>query len=205
MKSLLLMLALCQTFFSAVYSQPGLLVQETLQDAISGSSDANLGVRGSSASNYGVFGTSSNSAGGAFRSTTSGTPDLEIIASGPTAIGDDCTISSDRAFDDSDLILEGMDNLVIQIDKANAHTNSVFQVRNGDGTVVFSVDESGDVTKNGATLGLDFQSQSETVIQQLQEQVTVLQQKMDWMENQFKERNAKEPTEKSGQARQGEK
>ena len=116
-----------------------------------GSSTAGWGVRGVTASGGEFAGQFFNTAAGgpgAYASAGSdGAPDLVLGANSSGA--DDGLIYSSPAYSGSDIGLQSMDKVWVDLDDDNNSTGSFFQVRNGANSEVFRVDESGNMTATG--------------------------------------------------------
>jgi hypothetical protein len=69
-------------------------------------------------------------------------PDIEL---GATALGDDGLIFSDRDYPTSDIGLQSMDRVWVDLDDDNNSAGSFFQVRSGGDSTIFLVEEDGDV------------------------------------------------------------
>ena len=72
-----------------------------------------------------------------------GNPDVELGANDGT--NDDGLIYSDRAYTTSDIGLQSMDRVWVDLDDDNNSTGSFFQVRSGSDSTIFLVEEDGDV------------------------------------------------------------
>ncbi|MEM7330906.1 MAG: hypothetical protein AAF490_02355 [Chloroflexota bacterium] len=122
------------------------------------------GVEVNSASGHGVYAESKGALayGGYFINTTNtdsgygvyargnfgASPDLVLGANANTTSGDDGRISSDPSFSGSDIILDAMDRIVLQLDKDN-NSSSQLWVWNGDGETILELTESGDLKLSG--------------------------------------------------------
>jgi len=78
---------------------------------------------------------------------------LDLIIGGTenTTLGDDGYISSNPNYASSDLFLRSYDAFVVQLDYDNNESGN-FEIKNGAGTVVFDVNEAGDVRVNGSLI-----------------------------------------------------
>lgn len=76
-----------------------------------------------------------------------GISDKDLVL-GTTDVDDDGTVWTDPAEDGSDLFMYSNDEIWLYLDNNNDEDGS-FQIRNGVGSVVWSVDEGGNVTNSG--------------------------------------------------------
>ena len=77
-------------------------------------------------------------------------PDIEL---GATALGDDGLIYSDRDYPTSDIGLQSMDRVWVDLDDDNNSSDAFFQVRAGDNTELMRVQENGGVRFGGLAYG----------------------------------------------------
>jgi len=108
----------------------------------------------------GVWGesTDSDGTGGVFigrrgvrASSTSN--DLEdLILGGTSSANDDGRLFTDRNYQSSDLWLHSNDAVVVHLDYNGDGEDADFEIRNGAGTVIFNVDDSGAVSVNGVVV-----------------------------------------------------
>ena len=124
----------------------------------------NPGISGVNVTNPIVDGINASGAGrhgGYFSGDTSGVhaesaidtnPDIILGGtSGGTATDDDGVISSDPLYSGSDIFLRSYDAVSLFLDYDNNETGQ-FEIKAGDGTEIFEVDESGTIRQNGATI-----------------------------------------------------
>lgn len=111
---------------------------------------------------YGGFFTNHNDGEPALLATGSGTDDQDLILGGEGA-DDDGTLWSDPDEPGSDLFMYSNDEFWIHLDNNDDETDSEFRVYNSSGSVVFSVDESGNVTSAGASANAVETSDGEAV------------------------------------------
>ena len=126
---------------------------------VSGTSSSSYGVHGSSFTSHGVNGTSTDSYGVVGFSFEG--PGARFQGGGGIAIAlggansqwgdgsDDCVITTD-AGSTGDMILVAQDNFVIHLDDDNNNTSG-FAIHNGTNQIIFSLDESGNLT-NATTI-----------------------------------------------------
>ncbi|MBI5028980.1 MAG: hypothetical protein HZB51_00535 [Chloroflexi bacterium] len=115
----------------------------------------NYGIVGASASATGYAGYFYNSGGGTglwTRSIDNGN-DLILGGNADSTQGDDGILSSDPTYASSDLILRTNDGIRVELDHDGNGEDADFEINNKDSTVIFNVDESGDVSYTGALIG----------------------------------------------------
>lgn len=105
----------------------------------------------SSGVNYGLFARSNSVSGAGIlaRGLDSGA-DLILAGNASTVTGDDGRISSDPNYPSSDIVLLSNDTIRIDLDEDGDGEDADFEIRNGDNTLIFNVDESGDVSFGGS-------------------------------------------------------
>jgi len=110
-----------------------------------------------SAGDDGVHVASAGDTGGVFIGTNSGVhaessinsnPDLILGGTASTATGDDGIIASDPSFSSSDIFLKSNDAVVIRLDD-DANEEGNFQIKNGDNTNIFDINEYGETNITG--------------------------------------------------------
>lgn len=122
------------------------LVVGTADNGVRVNEAVDAGVRVDSAGQYGGF-FRGDDAGIYAQSEDNATPDLILGGSG---LNDNTgRISSDLTLTPSAIIVTSGDDVVVELD-ANADTIASFEIRNDAGTVVFEVDELGNVTANSS-------------------------------------------------------
>ena len=77
-------------------------------------------------------------------------PDLILAGNANTGDGDDGRLHSDPAYAGSDLFLVSNDAIRLELDNDADGADADFEIRDKDDTLIFNVDESGDVTMGGA-------------------------------------------------------
>jgi hypothetical protein len=114
----------------------------------------NNGVASFASQGHGVWGqtNSQESAGVLARGYYQGA-DLLLGGNNSTATGDDGRIHSDPQYPSSDIIVISNDAVSIYLDQDDGGEDADFYVYDKDGTLLFDVDESGDVDYSGALLG----------------------------------------------------
>ncbi|MCI0477033.1 MAG: hypothetical protein L0Y55_12360, partial [Anaerolineales bacterium] len=118
-------------------------------------SGENFGVVGASRSPDGYGGYFYNNEGGtALRAqSVDDQSDLILAGNANTGLGDDGILSSDPDYAGSDLVLRTNDAIRVELDNDGDGEDADFEIQNKDSTVIFNVDESGDVTYTGALNG----------------------------------------------------
>jgi hypothetical protein len=118
-------------------------------------SGINYGVVGASRSPSGYGGYFYNSGGGTGLRAESENDGSDLILGGnaDTTQGDDGIVSSDPAYASSDIILRTNDGIRVELDHDASSEDADFEIVNKDGSAIFNVDESGDVSYTGALIG----------------------------------------------------
>lgn len=110
----------------------------------------NTGLYATSSSGFGVVGVSTTASGaGVLARGLDAGPDLILSNNGSN---DDGILSSEPSLDSSDLFFFTNDGMVFRLDYNADGEDSDLEVRNKDNTLLFNVDESGDITFGGAGL-----------------------------------------------------
>ncbi|WP_299271864.1 tail fiber domain-containing protein [uncultured Psychroserpens sp.] len=84
-------------------------------------------------------------------STNNANPDVILGGRSNTSAGDDGIIASDPEYLGSDIFIRSNDAVVVQLDFDNDETGQ-FEIKAGDGSEIFEVDETGTIRQNGATI-----------------------------------------------------
>ena len=135
-----------ESHFSAIYGQ------SASGTGVRGSSGNSYGVYGISFGSYGVSGYSLQHHGSVFQGKKEeGFADIILGAKDGTGAGDNGVIMSDPNYPNSDMLLIANDAVVIKIDN-NENSSGNFNVQDGDGDVLFQVDESGTVSLKNSFL-----------------------------------------------------
>lgn len=118
-------------------------------------SGANYGVVGASRSpdGYGGYFYNNGSGVGLRAEGEDNSADLVLGGNANTTLGDDGILSSDPAYAGSDLIFRTNDAIRVELDHDASNEDADFEIVNKDGTQIFNVDESGDVSYSGALIG----------------------------------------------------
>jgi hypothetical protein len=118
-------------------------------------SGTNYGTVGASRSPSGYGGYFYNSGGGVGLKAESIDAGIDLVLGGNanTTTGDDGVIASDPAYPSSDIVLLSNDGVRINLDHDGDGEDADFEIRNKDDTLIFNVDESGDVSYSGALVG----------------------------------------------------
>jgi hypothetical protein len=106
----------------------------------------NYGVRGSTFSASGWGGFFDGGKGTYTRGEDNDAPDL--VLGGSSSTNDDGRIFSDPSYPSSDIWLHSNDAVVIVLDQDVTGSDADFEVRDNTGTVIFNVDDSGEVRVN---------------------------------------------------------
>lgn len=107
-------------------------------------------VGSSSGQTYGVRGESNSAEGvGVYARGRDAGADLILGGNADTATGDDGKIFSDPDYTSSDIYLITNDTLRVDLDQDNDGEDADFEIRNGDDTLIFNVDEDGTVAFGG--------------------------------------------------------
>lgn len=117
-------------------------------------SSSGRGVYGYAAANsgntYGVYGRSNSADGaGVYARGYEAGADLILGGNADSLYGDDGRITSDPRYASSDIHLIANDGVRIDLDEDGDGEDADFEIRNGDNTLIFNVDESGHVTFGG--------------------------------------------------------
>jgi hypothetical protein len=100
---------------------------------------------------YGVYGRSESSSGaGVYARGIDDGADLLLGGNANTTLGDDGRILSDPDYPSSDIHLITNDGLRIDLDQDFDEEDADFEIRAGDDTLIFNVDESGTITFGGS-------------------------------------------------------
>jgi len=138
----------------------GLIVSSAGGDGARITSADDDGIYIGNAGNDGVHVTSADDIGGFFKGTNTGVhavssnnsnPDLILGGTANTTTGDDGIIASDPSYTGSDIFLRSNDAVIVELDADNNESGQ-FQIRDGLGSAVFEVLESGIVKQNGSTI-----------------------------------------------------
>jgi hypothetical protein len=110
---------------------------------------ANMG----SGTTYGVYGRSDSSSGaGVYARGTDLGADLVLGANASTYAGDDGRITSDLDYPSSDIFIISNDNIRLDLDDDGDGEDADFEIYNRDNTLIFDVDDGGDVSFGGPGL-----------------------------------------------------
>ena len=118
------------------------------------------GVLGESGSGYGLRGETSSSNYAGVYALGHGS-DADLILGGRSAVDDDGILYSDPSYDSSDLFLVAHDGVRIDLDNDGDGEDADFTIVDKDNTIIFNVDESGDVyvagnvSKGGGSFKID--------------------------------------------------
>lgn len=99
---------------------------------------------------FGVYGaTNSPSGTGVYARGVDAGADLILAANQSTVSGDDGVLTSDPFYDSSDLVFLTNDGIRIELDNDANGEDADIDVQDKDGNLIFSIDESGNVTFGG--------------------------------------------------------
>lgn len=104
------------------------------------------GLYGTSVTGYGAFVSSSSAGGRGLYARAGSDADADIVLGGNNSTDDDGRIISDPNYSGSDIFLTSNDAVVIELDSdAGTAEDADFSIENGDGALIFNVDDSGEV------------------------------------------------------------
>jgi hypothetical protein len=95
---------------------------------------------------YGVYGqTRSPGGAGVLAKGVDSNADLILGGTGDSGSEDDGVLTSDPNYDSSDIVIKSNDTVRIDLDNEMGGEDADFEIRNGDDTLIFDVDETGAV------------------------------------------------------------
>ena len=103
---------------------------------------------------FGVYGVTNSSSGtGVYARGVDAGADLILAGNASTTSGDDGVLTSDPSYASSDLVFLTNDGIRIELDNDADGEDADIDVQDKDGSLIFSIDESGNVTFGGSGVG----------------------------------------------------
>jgi hypothetical protein len=116
------------------------------------------GVSARSTNGIGIYAHSENYYGGYFRNNAKTQPDFVIGGAFPASdINDNCVLAADPNFTSSDLYLRGNGDVTIELD-SDSDESAQFQIMNGAGSTILSLDENGIGVQTGPQSVIELKS-----------------------------------------------